>query len=104
MTLNSLMRTVSAGALLAASLFVSTPGAHAQAAGGNGGWFVPKAAHPDAPPPRPFSVAFPKPLLKRKKKPLLPISSRLLPFCLYLQSRLLRALPRVLRLRLPLSA
>ncbi|MBF0884478.1 OmpH family outer membrane protein [Gluconobacter sphaericus] len=60
MTLNSLMRTVSAGALLAATILVSAPVAQAQAAGGNGGWFVPKAAHPDAPPPRPIQRRVPE--------------------------------------------
>ncbi|MFT8800472.1 MAG: OmpH family outer membrane protein [Gluconobacter cerinus] len=48
MTFISLMRPASVGALLAATVLAVAPGAHAQAAN-NGGWFVPKAAHPDAP-------------------------------------------------------
>lgn len=47
MTLYSLMRPVSAGALLAATILAVAPSAHAQSAN-NGGWFVPKAAHPEA--------------------------------------------------------
>ncbi|GAC87292.1 hypothetical protein NBRC3257_2104 [Gluconobacter thailandicus NBRC 3257] len=53
MTFHSLMRPASVGALLAATVLAVAPSAHAQAAN-NGGWFVPKAAHPDAAPaPRP---------------------------------------------------
>ncbi|GBR69815.1 OmpH family outer membrane protein [Gluconobacter kanchanaburiensis] len=59
MTFISLMRPVSAGALLAATILASAPGAHAQAAGGNGGWFVPKAAHPEAPAARPVQRRIP---------------------------------------------
>lgn len=82
MTLNSLMRTVSAGALLAATILVSAPGAHAQASGGNGGWFVPKAAHPAAAPrpvPRRVPVSAPEeeddsaPAEQQQAPPVLPL-------------------------------
>lgn len=49
MTLFSMMRPASAGALLAVTILAVSPGAQAQSAG-NGGWFVPKTAHPEAPP------------------------------------------------------
>lgn len=88
MTLNSLMRTVSAGALLAATILVSAPGAHAQASGGNGGWFVPKAAHPDALRRALSSAAFRKLRPMRKKTPHRLNSSRLRRSCRCRRSRL----------------